>query len=562
MDYSSNITIVLVSFLQGRRLMFIPLNNRTHYSLLNALTKPKQLAQLKMPVGIADFNLFGSVEFYKTCKDENVKPLIGLNDGQCLFFARNYTGWKKLILMHNYIDVDIKDDIVCIWLPMKTDNDLVLPEYNPDFVGVTQDNTLFAREVANACGLRTVAVPQSHYFREEDATNHRILLCSKYKSCKLTELESRVNEDDGRFLYSNQYYLPSQQEVGELYSKDELGLTFEICAMCEEFNILNPPQIPEFCERPDEMLRQLCRNGWRNKIQSVISTDEQQIYVDRIKRELNVISEAKLANYFLIVQDFVNWTKNQGYLVGASRGSVGGCLVAYLLSITNVDPIKYGLLFERFYNAGRNTKERISLPDIDIDVPKHKRQFILDYIRSKYGEDRFANIITFSRFQGKRAIKDVLTARNACSFADMNDITKCIPDEAKIEDELQQLDHNSSILWALENNPKELEKWCSLKDGELKGELASCFKQAIELEGTKRHHSTHAAGIVISRDKIYETIPLVQESEDGSLLTGLEMNSCEDIGLVKIDVLSIVVLDKMMCMMDLLKNGGSNFNGK
>ena len=246
------------------------------------------------------------------------------------------------------------------------------------------------------------------------------------------------------------------------------------------------------------------------------------------------------------------------------HNSAAGCLVSYLIGITSIDPIKYNLIFDRFYNAGRNTKDRVSMPDIDVDVPINKRENIITYIKQKYGFDKVSQMITFNTMKGRGALKDVLRVYGNISFDEMNKITKYIPDEAKIADELQEMKEEygeaSIIQWALENNADNLKDWCYLdKDTqELKGPLAKRFEQAIRLEGTKSNQSKHAAGVVIAEKQLETICPMVYDSKNEQLIAGMEMQDLESIGIIKFDILGIAMLDKIMTIKDLLKIGGKN----
>jgi DNA polymerase-3 subunit alpha len=242
------------------------------------------------------------------------------------------------------------------------------------------------------------------------------------------------------------------------------------------------------------------------------------------------------------------------------HNSAAGCLVSYLIGITSIDPIKYGLLFDRFYNAGRNTQGRISMPDIDVDVPINKRENIIEYIKEKYGHDKVSQMITFNTIKGRGALKDVLRVYGNISFEEMNRITKNIPDEAKIADELQEMKEetgeSSIIQWALENNVDKLKEWCYYDEkGELQGPLAKRFEQAIRLEGIKSNQSKHAAGIAISSDPLDIVCPMVYDSKNEQLIAGMEMQDLESIGIIKFDILGIAYLDKVMLISDLLKEG-------
>ena len=280
--------------------------------------------------------------------------------------------------------------------------------------------------------------------------------------------------------------------------------------------------------------------------------------MERIKYELDVLQGAGLSSYFLIVQDILHYVRSNSWLPGPGRGSAAGCLVSYLIGITAIDPIRYGLIFDRFYNSGRNTEGRISMPDIDIDVPINKRELIISYIKTKYGHDKVSQMITFNTMKGRGALKDVLRVYGNITFEEMNNITKFIPDEAKIADELQEMREDTgeaSILrWALENNRSDLEQWCYIDDNNtLSGPLAKRFEQAIRLEGPKTNQSKHAAGIAISPNPLGEICPMVYANKNDQSIAGMEMQDLESLGIVKFDVLGVAMLDKIMTIQQLLK---------
>jgi DNA polymerase-3 subunit alpha len=217
-------------------------------------------------------------------------------------------------------------------------------------------------------------------------------------------------------------------------------------------------------------------------------------------------------------------------------------------------------MFDRFYNAGRNSKDHISMPDIDVDVPINKREDIIEYIKNQYGQDKVSQMITFNTIKGRGALKDVLRVYGNISFEEMNKITKNIPDEAKIADELQEMKEetgeSSIIRWALENNPEKLKEWCFIDEkNELQGPLAKRFEQAIRLEGTKSNQSKHAAGIAISSHPLKESCPMVYDSKNDQLIAGMEMQDLEALGVIKFDILGVALLDKVMTITDLLKSG-------
>jgi len=423
------------------------------------------------------------------------------------------------------------------------------------------------RDLAKITNTKIISTPDAHYCRKEDAVDQRVLLCNNLKTT-FPEISRKISNDEevplGCFFTSDNFHILSPEEMGHFHTEEEMENTKLVDALCENYNILDKPHLPPFpCPdgtNPDEYLRQLCRNGWRDKIANNIDKDLQNDYVNRIKYELEVLQGADLSSYFLIVQDIVNYVRTNNWLPGPGRGSAAGCLVSYLIGITSIDPIKYGLLFDRFYNAGRNSKDHISMPDIDVDVPINKRENVIEYIKQCYGADKVSQMITFNTIKGRGAIKDVLRVYGNISFDEMNKITKSIPDEAKIADDLQEMKEEtgeaSIIRWALENEPDKLKEWCYIDEkNELQGPLAKRFEQAIRLEGTKSNQSKHAAGIAISAQPLNTLCPMVYDSKNDQLIAGMEMQDLEALGIIKFDILGVAMLDKIMTIQDILSKG-------
>jgi DNA polymerase-3 subunit alpha len=423
------------------------------------------------------------------------------------------------------------------------------------------------RQLGKKTNTKVICTPDAHYCRKEDAVDQRILLCNNLK-ITFPDISRKISNDEdvpmGCFFTSDNYHILSQEEMKELHTAEEIANTNYVNNLIEEYDILSKPKLPPFnCPKEyddAEYLRELCRTGWKEKIANIIPKEDHQIYVDRIKYELEVLQGANLSSYFLIVQDIVNYVRKNGWLPGPGRGSAAGCLVSYLIGITSIDPIKYNLLFDRFYNSGRNTANRISMPDIDVDVPINKREIIIEYIKNKYGIDKVSQMVTFNTIKGRGALKDVLRVYGNISFEEMNRITKNIPDEAKIADELQEMKEEtgeaSIIRWALENNADKLREWCYIDDnGELQGPLAKRFEQAIRLEGTKSNQSKHAAGIAISSEPLKDLCPMIYDSKNDQLIAGMEMQDLESIGIIKFDILGVAMLDKVMTIQDLLNEG-------
>ncbi len=608
----------------------------THYSLLDGLSKPEQIAKRCKKIGakvcaITDHGtISGTVQFHSSMKKNGIKPILGCElyiSGQkstiktpdnaklshFIVLAKNYEGWKSLIKIISSsndpdvfyhkprIDIDTllthldgnmigfaghlgsliahsiknNDSNTTINLIHKLKNgfgennffleaQLIDQEQNKDQIELTQE----VRRLAKITNTKVIATPDAHYCESEDAVDQRILLCNNLKTT-LTDINRKlINEEDvpmSCFFKSDKYHIPSFEEMSNIHYADELEATLELSSMCEDYDITSKPMLPLFkCpnnDNPDEYLRQLCRNGWKEKISNIITEEKQEEYVNRIKYELSVLQGADLSSYFLIVQDIVNYVSSSGWLPGPGRGSAAGCLVSYLIGITSIDPIKNDLIFERFYNAGRNTADRVSMPDIDVDVPINKRESVVEYIKQKYGHDKVSQMITFNTMKGRGALKEVLRVYGNISFDEMNKITKYIPDEAKIADELQEMKEEtgeaSIIGWALENNVDNLKEWCYLlDDGTLSGPLAKRFEQAIRLEGTKSNQSKHAAGVVISQQKLSEICPMVYDNKNKQLIAGMEMQDLESLGVIKFDILGIAMLDKIMNISQILSTEG------
>lgn len=435
------------------------------------------------------------------------------------------------------------------------------------------------RYIANRTGIPCLGTPDAHYACHEDANDQRVLLCNSLNT-NFREINDKLvrGEDVGlaTFFRSRNYHIPTYDEMIEGgNTPEELENTLKVATMCEPYKLTGPPMLPQFpC--PDGLsskayMKQLIDEGWEKrwpKIEKVIANTKytRQDYRDRLNEEYKILTDVGLADYFLIVHDIIQWAMNDGQIVGAGRGSAASSLILYLLYVTHVDPIEFDLLFSRFYNSGRNTADRVSLPDVDMDFEMQSRGKIIEYIRERYGKDRVAQMLTFTRLQGRGAIKDVLRAHAACSFEEMNLITSHIPDEAEISDQLQNMrdadkqsggDGEASIIqWALENNSEELKQWAFIDDdGNLQGPFAKYFEQAIRIEGTKKSQSKHAAGIVIAQQPLAEICPMVYDKNTKEMICGFEMNHLEDMGHVKFDILSIAVLDKIHGILNLLKYG-------
>jgi len=614
------------------------LHAHSHYSLLDGISKPYQIADRCYNTGIKTCaitdhgTISGCVQFYQALKAKKIKPILGCelyisnrdshikekdnnNLSHFLVLAKNLAGWKTLVKIISetnrvenfYHKPRISFDRLA---PMLDGNIIgfcghlgstlsdIVEENSSDYISkslsfishmkeIFGENNFFLEaqlmdqefnpkqkdmtDIMRSLGIKSqtkvIATPDAHYCEKKDAIDQRILLCNNLKTTLIDINKKLLSNEDvpmSCFFKSDNFHIPDPEEMISWHTAEEIENTQYIDSLCEEYSILSKPLLPAFkCpngENPDEYLRQLCRNGWRQKVINHIPESEHEKYADRIKFELSILQGAGLSSYFLIVQDIVNYVKESGWLPGPGRGSAAGCLVSYLIGITDINPIKYNLLFERFYNEGRNTADHISMPDIDVDVPINKRENIIEYIKNKYGSDKVSQMITFNTMKGRGALKEVLRVYDNISFEEMNRITKFIPDEAKIADELQEMKEDtgeaSIIRWALENNVDKLKEWCYIsEDGSLSGPLAKRFEQAIRLEGTKSNQSKHAAGVVISSENLSSVCPMVYDSKNKQSIAGMEMQDLEGLGLIKFDILGVAMLDKIMTISDILSKG-------
>ncbi len=517
-----------------------PLRNFTHYSLLKGFSKPHELAKLCVDndypaCGIADYKtISGCVSFFQSCKSAGIKPILGCTFDNTSVFSKNKEGWHDLIEMVSSIDEDGN-----------------IPKVKAKEI-VSRNNLVALTNKDN--------IPTSYYVQQKHATLHRILLCSELKTT-LPKIQKRIRKNEISADIADYFNNDNKYVMGGKSNK----LLEKIYNECEDYDILNKPMLPKFkCPNglsEEDYLKKLARNGWRELLIStgkVESEENKNKYLERFNKELKVIKDANLFGYFLIVQDIIRHVEHDmGCLAGPGRGSAAGCLISYLIGITKIDPVEYDLLFERFYNAGRNSDGNVSLPDIDMDVPGKRRDDVINYLKDKYGHKHVSQMITFGRLQGRSAIKEVLRINDVCSFGEMNAITKSVPNEADISDQLAEMDveDRSIIRWSLINRADELRDFCHItSEGNLEGDYAQYFQQAIDIEGTFKTQGKHAAGVVISKKPLHTVCPMVKQRGSTEKIAGLEMADLEALGHVKFDVLGINLLDKLMKIKE-LKNG-------
>lgn len=577
----------------------ISIKNKTHYTLLNSVTRPEQLADICYKQGykssaITDNStLAGCIRFSKTMKKSGYKPILGVElnviNGSInaqTFLAKDLNGWKSLIKLvsRSYDDdlfvdspkidkeslYDLSNNLIS--LTGATGSELhkyiILNErknglnflqknievYGKENVFIEVDQYLdqniidVYESLANELGLLIVPSIESYYPTEKDFENYQLICCTKNKT-NLKKIESKIVGNELRKFSINDGYIKSIDEISSDFPKyiENLGIIEE---KCTDYDVTGPPKLPKF-ECPGgvseiEYLTQLCREGWRKKNKNW----DKQVYGDRVKMELDVFKEFNLAGYFLIVRDYIKYCKDQGWVIGAGRGSVAGSLVSHLLDITNIDPIPNDLIFERFFNPARKD----SYPDIDTDFPPSKREKVIEYITNKYGKSKVSQIITFSTLQGRSAIQEVFRVNSSADNDVIREISKRLPEKGLISDELEEQKEDSIVRWTLNNMPQLIEDYCYMDDkGNLHGEYAKEFKQAINIEGICKNTGKHAAGIVITSEDISSICPILRSKNDR--IAGLEMKDLESIGCVKFDILGVASLDKLDLARNLIKYG-------
>ncbi len=564
---------------------FAHLHVHTEYSLLDGFSRVKKLISKAKELGMSSVAItdhgcmFGVVDFYKTAKKEGIKPIIGcevyvanrtLKDknpvfdkgqGHLVLLAKNNIGYQNLIKLVSisYVDgfyykprVDLNElkkyseGIVCLsaCLAGYVSQAILDGNYDEakrkaleykeifgeeDFYIEIQDQNLEEQkevnlklcELAKEIGVKVVATNDVHYVEKEDSKIHDVLMC--------IQMGKTLNDPTRMRFGSDEFYLKSRSEMEEIfpYAKDSIDNTLEIANKCNvefDFNTIHLPKydVPTGYT-PSTYLRELCFKGLYERYENPNSD-----IIDRLNYELDTIEKMGYVEYFLITWDFINFSKKNNIMVGPGRGSAAGSIVSYTLRITDIDPIKYSLLFERFLNP-----ERVSMPDIDIDFCYERREEVINYVKEKYGKDHVAQIITFGTMGAKAAIRDVGRVLDI-EYNKVDKIAKEIPTTLGM-----------TIDKALEVNPNL--KNMHEEDKETK-ELIDISKQ---IEGMLRHASTHAAGVVISKNPIDEYVPLYKHQD--LISTQFTMTTLEELGLLKMDFLGLRTLTVIRDALDLIK---------
>ncbi len=571
---------------------FVHLHNHSDYSVLDGAITVKNLVakavELGMPaVAITDHgNLFGAIELYQEAKNAGIKPVIGQefyiapesrlkkesqNKGKdstyhLLLIAKNETGYKNLIRLSSIgytegfyykprIDHEvlekyseglicstacIKGEVPSLCIRGKTDEakkaaGKLYEIFGKDnFFFELQDHGLQEQKTANteiiklskALDIPMIVTNDCHYLRRGDAYSHEILLCIQ---------TGKTFDDAGRMKFSSdQFYFKPAEEMKKLFPDHPEAVinTIKIVDMIDIQLSLGKVILPHF-DVPegytlDSYLKYLVYKGAGQRFPGGIPGEVKK----RIEYELGVITGMNFSGYFLIVWDFIEHARKINIPVGPGRGSAAGSIVSYCLKITDLDPMKYNLLFERFLNPDRN-----EMPDIDIDFCANRREEVIDYVKKKYGEDHVSQISTFNKMTAKAVLKDVARVMNV-PFADANQVTKLIPNFSNLDDTLHDIPDFNRLY-------KENKEWKKHID------------TARTLEGLCRSVGRHAAGVVISRGPITEHVPLYRDSSDGSISSQYEKGDLEKVGLVKMDFLglkNLTIIDNCIKLIKKHKN--------
>jgi DNA polymerase-3 subunit alpha len=555
---------------------FTHLHVHTEYSLLDGLTKLDDLLDYVKEngmdaVAITDHGvLYGAIEFYKKAKKAGVKPIIGCEvyvafngmhnkrpnidnkSNHLVLLAKNIKGYQNLVRLVSKAHLEgfyykpriddelleehteglialsacLKGKIPQLILSGKREEAKKLAlhyknifEEDSFYLEIqnhpnTPDQEKANREIikiSKETGIPLVATCDSHYLRPEDAETQDILMS--------IGTGSDINNPDRMSIIHDDFSMPAPEKMKEMFKDvpEAVENTEKIKNLCNLEIELGKRILPYFPleegKTANDMLQELCEKGIPEKYRP----EQEEEVKKRLKEEMDVIVGADLSSYFLVVQDFTVWSKKNNIVVGPGRGSAGGSIVAYLIGITNIDPLHYGLIFERFLNPGR---AKVSLPDIDLDFADKRRDEVISYIGERYGKDRVAQIITFGTMAAKAAIRDVGRTLGY-PYAYCDKVAKMIPLGANLKE-----------------TKEKIASFRQLYDTDEKARRM--IDQAEKLEGVVRHASTHACGLVISNNPLTDIAPLQHPSNNTEgVVTQYAMESVEDLGLLKMDLLGL-----------------------
>lgn len=562
---------------------FVHLHLHTEYSLMDGvssvdryLEKAKKLGM--KAIAVTDYcNMFCAIEFYKKAKSMNIKPIIGIeivvienennyeNSYSLVLLAKNYEGYKNLVkitseayrnISHNRLKISkgilkkYKSNLIALSssyvgelanaiLLNKSDNDLkaILDEYidiygkENYFLEIQAIDSEDQRkineklyELSEKYGIEMLATNYVHYVNKGEHDLQDIVIC--------IQNGTKIKDKNRKGLKAKDLYMKSEAEMfaslGKKYEKAIKNTTY-VASLCDveiKFGELQFPyyEVPKEYGDMDEYLKIICYTNLK-KLYGNNITEE---ILKRMDYELSIINRMGYSGYFIVVWDFINYAKRRNIPVGPGRGSAAGSLVSYALGITMIDPMKYNLLFERFLNP-----ERISMPDIDIDICRERREELIDYVVQKYGREKVAHIITFGRMKAKAAIRDV---------------GRVLDVGIKKIDKLAKL---VSATLPLEKTLKESVEVAKLYTSDI--ELQKVIDISIKLENKVRHTSTHAAGILITKENLDELIPIYLDEKEAVIATQYQMKELEELGLLKIDFLGLKNLSNIQRTVDYIK---------
>jgi DNA polymerase-3 subunit alpha len=557
---------------------FVHLHVHSEYSLLDGACRIPELAaraaELKMPaLALSDHgNLFGAIEFYKECRNVGVKPIVGCEvylapasrferkansakeaSTHFLLLAKNEAGYKNLVKLVSTAHLDgmyykprIDKEVLAqhsdgligtsaclagevarhIMAGRMKDAERSIDDFKNIFApgdfyleiadhGIPQQRAVAAEllKYGKQFGLKIVATNDVHYVLKDHASAHDVLLC--------IQTGAKINDENRMRYPAPEFYLKTTEEMAALFKDvpEALATTLEIAEKCDLKIELGKSKFPEYTvpegESREKYLERLCYEGLEKRFGERAKEPELRA---RLDFELSVLNKTGFTSYFLIVWDFIHYAKKNDIPVGPGRGSAAGSLISYVLEITDLDPLKYGLFFERFLNP-----ERVSPPDIDVDFCYNRRPEVIDYVRKKYGEKSVAQIITFGTLGAKMAIRDVGRVMGL-SYGEADRLTKMIPFDPKM---------------TLEKALKESPDFKRAYDEE---DIArSVIDSAMTLEGVSRQAGVHAAGVVISDHDLTDYVPLTKDDHDG-IVTQYSMEPLGELGLLKMDFLGLKTL--------------------
>ena len=550
---------------------FIHLRNYSQYSLSKGAIKINELVdnckKNKIPATtISDFNnLFGCMEFSLECQANGIQPIIGCNllienknfsSGYLLLIAKNKKGFENLsrLVSISYLEnsktsnpfvsfknlSDFSEGIICMgggesgiitknFIPNEFNMSIKLIDnfsdiFNDDFFleiqRCNQVNNYYLEFLVNLSvkkGIPLVATNENYFLEKEYFNTHDALLSIS---------QQKYLDSENRMKSSNDYYFKTKSEMLNLFNDlpDSCINTSIIAKKCSFLLKEKEPSLPKIVTKNNDenkVLKEKSVFGLENRIIKDSTISDKKIYFERLNFELDVITRMGYSSYFLIVSDFINWAKRNNVPVGPGRGSGAGSLVAWSLSITNLDPIKFGLLFERFLNP-----DRVSLPDFDIDFCMDKRDEVINYVQRKYGKSNVAQIITFGSFQARAALRDVGRVMQL-PLRQIDDFCKMFPYNPAQPTNLREIiEKDKNLKEIFKNDPS----------------IRTLFSISRDLEGLFRHASTHAAGIVIADQPLEKIVPLYKDPRSDIPVTQFSMKYVEKIGLIKFDFLGLKTL--------------------